>query len=159
MRARHEHYDRAYVSSDPTFAHAHVTALGPFVPVQRITDSVLERVGEVVESASSFSFRLERVATFPGGIVHLVPEPAGPFRSLGAALGRAFPAYPSYAGEFANVAPHLTLDALGAGVDEASVRSAVSGLVPVECAAREVRLSWYEPWACRTLATWALGVS
>ncbi|MGB8382570.1 MAG: 2'-5' RNA ligase family protein [Dermatophilaceae bacterium] len=159
VRARHEHYDPAYVSADPAFAHAHVTALGPFAPLEGLTSSVVEQVGRVLGSVRAFAFRLERVATFPNGIIHLVPEPAVPFCQLTAALWRAFPAYPPYAGEFGDVAPHLTLDAVGDGVDERSVRSAVERLVPLDCVASEVRLSWYEPGACRTLARWPLGVS
>ena len=159
VRSRHEHYDLAYVSADPAFAHAHVTALGPFAPLELLTHRLLEQVGSLVRSVPAFGFRLQRVGTFPNGIIHLVPEQAGPFRRLTAALCSAFPAYPPYAGEFGDVAPHLTLDAVGDGVDEASVRSAVAQLVPVDCVASEVRLSWYEPGACRTLARWALGVS
>ena len=159
VRARHQHYDPAYLSSDPAFAHAHVTALGPFAPLEQLTDRVLDQVGRLVGSVGAFRFRLERVATFPNGIIHLAPEPALPFRRLTDALWRAFPAYPPYAGEFGDVAPHLTLDAVGDGVDESSVRMAVAPLVPVDCVAEEVRLSWYEPGACRTLASWALGTA
>ena len=32
VRARTEHYDTDYLSADPAFTHAHVTALGPFLP-------------------------------------------------------------------------------------------------------------------------------
>ena len=32
VRARTAHYDRGFVSVDPTFGHAHITALGPFDP-------------------------------------------------------------------------------------------------------------------------------
>ncbi|MGV1008130.1 MAG: 2'-5' RNA ligase family protein [Dermatophilaceae bacterium] len=157
VRARHLHYDPAYVSADPTFAHAHVTVLGPFLPRQQLSGPVLAQVGRIVAAVAPFGYRLERVATFPNGIIHLVPEPSEPFRRLTAALWRAFPAYPPYAGEFAEVAPHLTLDAVGAGVDEGSVRSAVAALVPADCVAEEVRLSWYEPGACQTLTSWPLG--
>jgi hypothetical protein len=37
VRARTEHYDRDYVSPDPHFVHAHVTALGPFLPPAETT--------------------------------------------------------------------------------------------------------------------------
>ena len=32
VRARTAHYDEGFVSADPLFAHAHLTALGPFDP-------------------------------------------------------------------------------------------------------------------------------
>ena len=32
VRARTAHYDEGFVSTDPRFGHAHITALGPFEP-------------------------------------------------------------------------------------------------------------------------------
>ena len=44
VRQRTRHYDAAYLSSDPTFAHAHVTLLGPFVGASDLTASVRAEV-------------------------------------------------------------------------------------------------------------------
>jgi hypothetical protein len=155
VQARHAHYDPAYVSADPTFAHAHITVLGPFVDLAELP-AVTERVGEIVGAATDFDFALEQVATFPNGIVHLVPEPEEPFAALTAALWRAFPAYPPYAGVFPHVRPHLTLDALGPDVTEVVIRESVAPLVPVVCRAERVQLSWYQAGACHTAARWRL---
>ncbi len=106
VRARHEHYDADYVSGDPTFAHAHITLLAPFV--SELTADVAARVATVVTGTAAFPFTLRRVATFPNGIVHLVPEPSHPFGALTAGLVAAFPAYPPYGGQFPDVTPHLT---------------------------------------------------
>jgi hypothetical protein len=38
VAARHAHYDRDYVSADPTFAHAHVTTLGPWLTQADLAD-------------------------------------------------------------------------------------------------------------------------
>ncbi len=157
VRSRHEFYDPDYLSTDPTFAHAHVTVLGPFAPLAELSAEVLAHVAEICGATAPFEFSLTRVATFPNGIVHLVPEPGEPFRSITRALWRAFPAYPPYSGEFGEVAPHLTVDALGPGVDERVVGGWLAGRLPVRCAAAEVRLSWYEPGACRTLDRFPLG--
>lgn len=156
VRARHAHYDRAYVSADPTFAHAHVTLLAPFVAPEEIA-AVRPRIAKIVAATPTFEFALEQVDTFPNGIVHLVPEPEEIFRELTAALWRAFPAYPPYAGRFPDVRPHVTLDALGPGVTTAAVAAWVAPLLPARGYADRVHLSWYESWGCRTLETWRLG--
>ncbi len=156
VRARHQHYDPAYVSADPTFAHAHLTILAPFVERAEV-DGVSARVSEIVSATSTFDFTLAEVDTFPNGIVHLVPEPEEPFRELTAALWRAFPAYPPYAGAFPDVRPHVTLDALGPDVTTATVAASVASLLPAQGYADRVQLSWYEPGSCRTLAAWPLG--
>ncbi len=157
IRSRHEFYDTDYVSDDPSFAHAHVTALGPFVPLADLTPGVVAAVTAVCASTASFEFSLTRVATFPSGIIHLVPEPEEPFRALTRALWHAFPAYPPYAGQYGEVAPHLTVDALGPGVDEDVVNGWLAGRLPVRCTAEQVRLSWYDPGACRTVHSFPLG--
>ena len=42
-------------------------------------DHLWIRVADVAAQVEPFSYRLARVATFPNGIVHLVPEPDGGF--------------------------------------------------------------------------------
>ena len=155
--ARTHHYDTDYVSDDPRFVHAHVTALGPFLPGDELTDEALDRVSGIASATSPFEFTLETVETFPNGIVHLLPEPTRPFAALTAALWEAFPGCPPYAGAFAHVVPHLTLDALSDDVSEESTRDLVSSHVPVRCRADRLDLAWYEPGACRVLRSWPLG--
>lgn len=158
VKARHVHYDPAYASDDPTFAHAHITLLAPFVPLAAL-DSAAPVVAEILSRTSPFAFELSSVATFSNGIIHLVPDPesSATFRALTRALTDAFPAYPPYAGAFGDVAPHLTLDAVGPGVTEASVREWVAPLLPARGYAATAHLSWYEEGACRTIARWPLG--
>lgn len=157
VRARHEHYDRTYVSTDPTFAHAHITVLGPWLAAGEITPKALRTVREIASRIMPFDVRLATVAAFPNGIIHLVPEPEEPFAALTAALWGAFPSYPPYAGEFGAVRPHLTIDAVGADVTEEVVRGWVAPLVPVRQTVDRIQVSWYEPGACRTLASLPLG--
>jgi 2'-5' RNA ligase len=155
--SRTRHYDTDYVSADPRFVHAHVTALGPFLDGAALTDEALDLVGEIVSATEPFEFTLETVGTFPNGIVHLLPEPAQPFTALTAALWGAFPQCPPYAGAFADVVPHLTLDALSDEVTEESTRALASGHVPARCRAERLDLAWYEPGGCRVLRSWRLG--
>lgn len=160
VRARHGHYDPAYVSADPTFAHAHITVLAPFVDPDTVPQ-VASLIEQIASETMPFEFELTRVATFPNGIIHLVPQPATGFRELTTAVCRAVPGYPPYAGAYGSgvdsVAPHLTVDACGPGLDEDLVRSWVAPQLPVPARADRLQLSWYESGACRTLAVWPLG--
>lgn len=152
VRERVARYDAGYVSADPVFVHAHVTALGPFLP--RLDEAAAAAVADVLASVEPFDFALRRVATFPNGIIHLLPEPDDGFRELTSRMWEAFPGCPPYAGEFDPV-PHLTLDAVSAEVSEDSVRAALA--TPYGCRAERVDLAWWEPDNCHVMASWPLG--
>ena len=154
VRARTEHYDTDYLSADPAFTHAHVTALGPFLP--EVDDEAAATVAAIVAETPAFAFTLERIATFPNGIIHLVPEPDAGFRELTSRLAAAFPQCPPYAGRFADVRPHLTLDARADTVSEESTRALLGDLVPARCRAERLDLAWYQPGGCRVLRSWEL---
>jgi hypothetical protein len=157
VRGRHAHYDPAYVSDDPRFGHAHVTALGPFLPPASLTAAALATVAAIASETPAFDFTLERIDTFPNGIVHLLPDPATSFAALTRRLWSAFPHCPPYAGEFGDVVPHLTLDAVSPEVTEALTARAAAPWLPAHCRAERLQLAWYEPGACRVLHVWPLG--
>ena len=157
VRERTVHYDADYVSADPRFVHAHITALGPFAPRGALDGAALAGVAGIASATAPFDFTLATVDTFPNGIVHLVPEPAVPFRELTALLWRAFPDFPPYAGQFADIVPHLTLDALSPWVTEESTRRLVARHMPAHCRAERLDLVWYEPGNCHVLGSWPLG--
>ena len=157
LRARTEHYDRRFVSSDPTFTHAHVTALGPFRP--RLDAAAAHLVATVAAEIEPFEFRLARIGTFPNGIIHLLPEPDAPFRELTRRLAAAFPDCPPYAGEFPDPVPHLTLDLRSPEVSEASTRALLGDLVPLTARATRLDLTWWEPGDCHVVTGWSLGAT
>ncbi len=103
VRSRTAHYDTDYLSRDPAFVHAHITVLGPFLDV--IDDRVAATVAAIAAKVEPFAIVLERVETFPNGIIHLVPEPDEPCRELTRLLWAAYPQCPPYRGEFADVRP------------------------------------------------------
>ena len=157
VRWRTRAYDDAYLSTDPTFAHAHVTLLGPFVDAAGLTPSVVSTVGRVLCRHGPFTAVFTEVARFPDGMVHLLPDDEKPFRRVTADLVDAFPDHPPYGGRYVDPRPHVTLDRLGPSVDLETVRGWVAELVPVRVEVRTAQLSWYEQQWCRTLATWPLG--
>ncbi len=157
VRERSRHYDPAYVAADPTFPHAHVTLLGPLVDISGLTKEVCGTVGAVLRRHRRFAASFGQVAQFPDGMIHLLPDDESPFRRLTADLAVAFPEHPPYGGRYPDPRPHVTLDRAAPGVDVETVRRWVARLTPALVEVGEVRLSWYEQDACRTLATWPLG--
>ena len=155
-RAQALRYDAAWLSPDPAFPHAHVTVLGPFLPLQALDAATHERVAEVLGRHTSFGYRLEEIATFPDGTIYLRPDPVEPFAALTAALWAAFPDYPPYAGRHLDLTPHVTLDMTVTGATERSLRAQLGHGLPHGCVADAVVLSWYAAGACRTLDRWAL---
>jgi AcrR family transcriptional regulator len=51
VKARHEHYDRAYASDDPSFAHAHITLLAPFLASDGLA-TASPRIEEILSGAT-----------------------------------------------------------------------------------------------------------
>jgi 2'-5' RNA ligase len=156
VRARTVHYDADYLSADPAFTHAHVTVLGPFVP--RLDDTVAERIGRIAAQTPAFDFVLDRTGTFPNGIIHLRPEPDGPFRSLTERFVAEFPGFAPYGGAFPDVVPHLTLDAVSDTVGEASTRAMLGSALPTRCRAERLDLAWYDAGNCHVVRSWRLGL-
>ena len=154
VRERTRHYDASFVSADSSFVHAHVTVLGPWLPDPDAQD--LARVAEVLVGVPHLEVLLAEVAAFPDGLVHLVPEPAGPLSALTRRLAEAFPQCPPYEGRYADPVPHLTLDRLGDGVSLGSVRASLGDLLPLRTTLDRVDLQRWANHGCRRLATWPL---
>jgi hypothetical protein len=157
VRERHEFYDPAWVSDDPAFTHAHVTALGPFLPY--LDEVAAATVAEIAATTEPFDVALHRIATFANGCIHLVPDPELPFLELTARLVAAFPECPPYAGLHPGSRPHLTLDMTSELVTEGSTRRLLGDLLPAHFRADRLDLAWYEEGACRVLQSWKLGTA
>ncbi|WP_022909191.1 2'-5' RNA ligase family protein [Aestuariimicrobium kwangyangense] len=154
VRARYRHYDASLVSSDPRHVHAHVTLLGP-VPAE-LSSAQSAAVESICSRHDRFEVGLDRVATFPNGVVHVVPEPLDPFRRMTDELVAAFPDWPAYGGTFTPT-PHITLDALSEQVSESSVAAEVAHLMGRPWRPDRVDLVWYRAHEVRVLRTWPLG--
>lgn len=155
MRARTAHYDRDYLSADPRFGQAHVTVLGPWLRSPGPEDLVV--IGALAAGTARFDYRLAQLGTFPNGVIHLRPDPAGPFTALTAAVVERFPDHQPYEGRFADPVPHVTLDAVGPGVDQAAVAAMLGDLLPVDCRAESLQLQWWQAGACHLRQEWPLG--
>jgi hypothetical protein len=155
VRERTTHYDASFLSTDPGFVHAHITALGPFVSDP--SDADVAHVGRIAESTRPFDFGLATLGEFVDGTIHLLPEPTAPFARLTRRLASAFPQCPPYGGRYPELIPHLTLDQRSDSVDLESVREALGDTLPARCRADRLALHRYANHDCRVLAEWKLG--
>lgn len=155
---RTRHYDAGFVSADPRFGHAHITALGPFDPSP--TADTLTRIGDLVAATPPITIRLAELGQFPNGIIHLRPDPDTELRTLTERLVAAFPGFVPYDGRFGQrVDPHLTLDAASETVSMSSTAGSLGGLLPVACTLTSLQLAWWESGACHVMAEWELGAT
>lgn len=156
VRARTAHYDAGFVSADPRFGHAHITALGPFDPAP--SSGALAAIADLAAATEPIPVRLADLEQFPNGIIHLVPDPADRLRELTARLVAAFPDWPPYGGEFGDdVQPHLTVDAACDEVDLASTAALLAAVVPVAVLLDRLQLAWWETGSCHVVHEWWLG--
>ncbi|GAB3859150.1 hypothetical protein GCM10028801_20110 [Nocardioides maradonensis] len=153
VRARWEHYDPSWVSADPSFTHAHITVLAPFLEAPGERD--LAVLGALAARTPAFDFALHDVVAFPNGIIHAPPVPGDPFTRLTDAVRTAYPDLLPYAGEFDPV-PHLTLDHLTAEISPTTVAQALAGTLPACCRADRLELHRYAEGDCKVLASWPL---
>lgn len=120
---------------------AHVTVLFPFMPPAQITAAALSAVAAAVATVPGFDCRFARTAWFGDNVVWLAPEPDGPFRALTAAVHAAFPDYPPFGGQFADVIPHLTVGDRPAG-GPAALRAAEAEVRPALPVRTHVGSAW-----------------
>jgi len=85
----------------------HVTLIGPFADTSEV-DDLLAPLGRVFATFAPFETALRGTARFTG-LLYLRPEPAEAFVAITEALVHAFPDFPPYAGEFAEIVPHVTV--------------------------------------------------
>jgi 2'-5' RNA ligase len=117
---------------------AHITVLFPFLPPGQIGGPALAALGRLLGAVPRFRFRLDRTAWFEDRVLYLAPRDPAPFAALTERVAAAYPAYPPYEGQFADVVPHLTVaervgaaDA-GAAGDLNAAEAAVARLLPVD---------------------------
>jgi 2'-5' RNA ligase len=98
---------RRFTGDGPRGMPPHVTLVFPFADSAE-ADDLLEPLGRVFADFAPFELVLRQTARFPG-LLFLRPEPAEIFVAITEALVRAFPDFPPYRGEFAEIVPHVTV--------------------------------------------------
>jgi hypothetical protein len=93
--------------------HPHITLLAPFRARAALDDPDLHAaLRDFFAARTPFDFKLVEVRKFPNAQVYLAPEPDEPFRAMTVALTECYPETPPYGGQFPDIIPHLTIDAL-----------------------------------------------
>jgi hypothetical protein len=98
----------ALVSGDDGMP-AHVTALYPFLPAERITDEVLARLRDGCARLRALDVEFATTGRF-GEVLYLEPRPAGAVQRLLEDLAAQWPETPPYEGRFERIVPHVTVD-------------------------------------------------
>lgn len=124
---------------------AHVTVLFPFMPANDITDDVAVRLAGLFRTVPMFQHAFVRTAWFGEDSLWLATDADVVFRSLTSLVVDAFPDYPPYEGQFADVVPHLTLAhhaPLGA---MRAADLAIQSRLPIAATTRAVTLMTEDP--------------
>lgn len=106
---------------------AHITVLAPFKPASRLNTRDLAELRSLFAACRAFDFRLDHCDWFNTAVLWLGPEDPLPFRQLTERVFMAFPEYPPFEGQFADVVPHLTV---GHDCDLDELRSAEQAIQP-----------------------------
>ena len=130
---------RRHTYDAPLGVPAHVTLLFPFVPAERLTDDVEERLARLISAAGAFDAAFARTARWPG-LLYLEPQPSQPFSALTEAIAAAWPEHPPYEGEFEVVIPHLTVAESEDGQILDRIATDVEPHLPIELLVREAQL-------------------
>lgn len=121
---------------------AHITVLAPFMAPHIVDNAVLARLRAVLARVSPFEFALSRLGRWPE-VTYLAPEPARPFVELTRAVFEAFPEFPPYQGQHAEIVPHLTVSfgtTANAGLAEAELRPRLQARGPIRSKCTELAL-------------------
>jgi 2'-5' RNA ligase len=123
----------------------HVTLLYPFLPGDRITRDVIDRLTEICAEQEPFDFSLDRTGWFDKKVLYLSPMPSEPFVALCQRLMVAFPECEPYGGRFAETIPHLTISESGAVGSLLRAERRIRRDLPVSSTAERVFLMTLQP--------------
>jgi 2'-5' RNA ligase len=134
---------------------AHITINYPFIVSESDVRTTADRLSSVLSVFRAFYITLTELRRWPT-LLYLKPEPVHVFQAMIAAVWKAFPQSPPYAGKYSEVVPHLTLIESTASGEieniEPKLRLKLEGILPIK--ARVEELDWIakvdEEW--RTVA-------
>lgn len=103
-----EPFRNRYDPSAAVGVPAHVTVLYPFKPPTEITADVIGQLEELFSNIRYFECAFRESRLLPR-VLYLAPVPDAPFKKMTEAVSERFPETPPYAGQFADIIPHLTV--------------------------------------------------
>jgi len=138
--------ERFRIENDPSAAAgipAHITILYPFKPPHEITAEVIQMLEKIFSNVSRLHVSFAEWRRLRC-VLYLAPIPDQPFRRMTEAVHERFPETPPYAGQFADIIPHLTVaqndnpERLQEIADEFN-RAAI-GVLPIKASVSEIVL-------------------
>jgi 2'-5' RNA ligase len=133
-------YRSRFDSSARDGVPAHITVLFPFLAPAAIDAAVHAELTRLFATVAGFSFVLDHAGWFADRVLWLGPRDQAPFRALTRLVFGAFPEYPPYGGQFADVIPHLTVADSGPSAELRLADEAILARLPIEGEATEVVL-------------------
>ncbi len=134
------------IKHDPSAAAgipAHITILYPFKPPHEITVGTIQTLEKLFSVISPFHVSFAECRLLPR-VLYLAPNPDEPFKRMTETVTEWFPGTPPYAGQFADIIPHLTI---AQHEDAARLREiteefdrAATGALPINANVRDVVL-------------------
>jgi uncharacterized protein (DUF952 family) len=122
---------------------AHATVLTPFLPEDRIDESVLADLRRIFAGHRAFDLVFEHTARFPE-VLYLAPEPDLPLRALTAAVYERWPECPPYGDESLDPTPHVTVVFAKDEAAYEAVRQELEPQLPIHTRATAVDLLRYD---------------
>ena len=101
--------------------------------------------GRSVSNSARVQHNFVRSAWFGDEVLWLASDAAQVFRSLTQLVWTAFPAYPPYEGQFAEIVPHLTIADHGAPGEMQAAERTVQPHLPISAITRAVTLMAEQP--------------
>jgi 2'-5' RNA ligase len=134
------HWYRAHTKAGLEGMRPHITLHVPFVPAERLDETVEARLRAVLAQFRPFDYDLDQLEGFPDGLLYLAPEPARPFIELARALQDEVPDYPRYDGAHDVIIPHGTIAASEDSELLAAIAADVAPQLPIACRAVEATM-------------------
>jgi lincosamide nucleotidyltransferase A/C/D/E len=119
---------------------AHVTLAFPFLPLESVTDNVVQQLSKIFNEFSAFDFEFNEVRWFGKDVVYLEPSKSETFRAMIETLQQAFPDFHPYNDAFDSIIPHVCLSEHGAIADRRSLGRYASKHLPFSSRASHVWL-------------------
>lgn len=135
---------------------AHLTALYPFVDLDKLSDSTLSTCGQIASSLAPFSVEFSRLALDPG-MISLVPDPPDDARLVMQRCQAAWPALRPYGGNYAAVSPHVSVALSPEPEHVPSIVRMVEPLLPISSEFSELHLVVYEDGTWGLHSRWSFG--
>ena len=130
----------------------HVTVLYPFLPGERISRDVIDRLTRICASQAAFDFTFPATGWFGKRVLYLSPQPSEPFVALSRTVLREFPECEPYGGKFAEIVPHLTISESGRAGSLRRAERRLARHLPIQSTAARVFLMTLDPAGQWTIA-------